>query len=132
MKYLLDSDILIDYFDGRIAIKDQVEKYIHEGSAISIIAYMETLEGRLRAGSVKDATDELDWLIRSIRVIPVSREIGIVCAEIRAVLRTRKKRVRPRALDLLIAATAIEFELTLITRNRDDYHDIPSLKMVNI
>lgn len=131
MKYLLDSDILINYFDGKIAIKDQIENYIREGSAISTIAYMETLEGRLRTGSVKDATDKVDWLIRSIRVIPVSREIGIVCAEIRAVLRARKKRGRPRALDLLIAATAIEFGLTLITRNRDDYHDIPSLKMLS-
>jgi predicted nucleic acid-binding protein len=131
MKYLLDSDILIDYFDGRIEIKDRVEGYIREGSAISTIAYMEALEGRLRSGSLSEVTGELDWLIRSIRVIPVSREIGIVCAEIRAVLRIQKKRVRPRALDPLIAATAIEFDLTLITRNRDDYHDIPGLVMVN-
>jgi predicted nucleic acid-binding protein len=132
MKYLLDSDILIDYFDGKLEIKEQVEKYISDGSAISTIAYMETLEGRLDSGSLTDATDELDWLVRSIRVIPVSREIGIVCAQIRAALRIRKRRVRPRALDLLIAATAIEFGLTLITRNRDDYHDIPGLVMVNI
>ena len=39
------------------------------------------------------------------------------------------KRVRPRAIDLMIAATAIESNLVLVTRNRSDYADIPGLAM---
>jgi len=43
-------------------------------------------------------------------------------------LRRQGKRVNNRALDLLIAATAIEHDLTLVTRNLQDYGDIPGLE----
>jgi predicted nucleic acid-binding protein len=36
--------------------------------------------------------------------------------------------VRQRALDLIIAATALEHDLTLVTRNREDFQDIPGLQ----
>jgi predicted nucleic acid-binding protein len=39
---------------------------------------------------------------------------------------------RSRALDLLNAATALEHELTLFTRNRADYEDIPDLAILTI
>lgn len=51
------------------------------------------------------------------------------CAGLREMLRKQGKRVNQRAFDLLIAATAIEHGLTLVTRNTDDYEDIPGLKL---
>ena len=47
----------------------------------------------------------------------------------REALKRQGKRVRPRALDLLIAATTLHYGLTLVTRNRDDYQDIPALHL---
>ena len=44
-------------------------------------------------------------------------------------MRKAGKRVNSRALDLLIAATALEYDLTLVTRNTEDYGDIPGLKL---
>lgn len=40
--------------------------------------------------------------------------------------------VRPRALDLVTAATALFYDLTLVTRNQRDYADIPRLRLYNI
>jgi predicted nucleic acid-binding protein len=51
------------------------------------------------------------------------------CAELREELRAERKRFRARALDLMIAATAIEHGLTLVTRNTDDYADIGGLDL---
>ncbi len=34
-----------------------------------------------------------------------------------------------RSLDLIIAATALEYNLTLVTRNTEDYADVPDLKL---
>ena len=42
-------------------------------------------------------------------------------------LTVQGKRVRQRALDLMIAATAIEYNLILVTRNRPDCADIHGL-----
>jgi predicted nucleic acid-binding protein len=37
--------------------------------------------------------------------------------------------VNSRALDLIIAATALEYDLTLVTKNTDDFKDIPHLSL---
>jgi predicted nucleic acid-binding protein len=44
-------------------------------------------------------------------------------------LRSQNKRVKSRALDLIIAATALEDGLTLVTNNTDDFKDIPDLTL---
>jgi predicted nucleic acid-binding protein len=41
----------------------------------------------------------------------------------------RGRRTRQRSLDLLIAATAITYHLTLVTRNRADYQDVADLTL---
>jgi len=61
--------------------------------------------------------------------LPISPEIARRCAQLRETLRREGKRVRQRALDLLIAATALEFGLTVVTRNSEDYRDIPGLSL---
>lgn len=50
-------------------------------------------------------------------------------ARIRYDLRRQGRSIRNRALDHIIAATAIEFDLTLVTRNRADYASISGLKL---
>ncbi len=35
------------------------------------------------------------------------------------------------AMDAIIAATALEYDLTLVTRNVDDFKQVESLKLVN-
>ena len=39
------------------------------------------------------------------------------------------KRVNSRALDLIIAATALEYGLTLVTKNMEDFKDILDLTL---
>jgi len=52
-----------------------------------------------------------------------------VTARLRRDLRARKLPVAQRALDLFIAATALEHQLTLVTHNRGDYADVPGLTL---
>jgi predicted nucleic acid-binding protein len=53
----------------------------------------------------------------STRQILLSLAVAERCARLREALRTQSKRVNSRALDLIIAATALEYDLTLITEN---------------
>ena len=52
--------------------------------------------------------------------------------EIRHALQSSGKRIHNRALDLIIAATAIEYGMTLVTRNIADYRDIPGIQLYEI
>jgi predicted nucleic acid-binding protein len=48
---------------------------------------------------------------------------------LRSNLKAQGRRVRPRALDLITTATALEHGLTLVTRKITDYQDIPGLTL---
>ena len=51
---------------------------------------------------------------------------------IRRQLRQLKRPVTQRGLDIVIAATALEHDLELITRNARDYSDIPNLRIYQL
>ena len=68
-------------------------------------------------------------VLRSIKVLPMNRTVARRAAQIRVELRARGRLPRSRALDIVIAATAITHNLTLITRNLDDYRRIGDLKL---
>lgn len=129
MPYLIDSDWVIDHLDGvpqAVALLDQLAA---DGIAISIITYMEVFQGRMRSPNAQEAQDKLERFLEAVPVLPFSPAVAQRCARLRETLRTQGKRVNARALDLLNAATALEYNLTLVTRNVDDYDDIPGLDL---
>ncbi|MDQ3702460.1 MAG: type II toxin-antitoxin system VapC family toxin [Chloroflexota bacterium] len=127
MIYLIDTDWFIDYLFRILAALDLIDPLIPSGIAISTITYMEAYQGILRAVDRQRAELALAAVLRSAPVLPFSSAEARRCAALREDLRRQGKRMRPRALDLLIAATALEHNLTLVTRNRDDYENIPGL-----
>jgi len=132
MKYLIDTDILIEFLNGNPQIVSRVEPLTSDGLAISVISYLEALQGMLRLDDIEGSISDFSRAVGYIAFIEVTVPVARACAKIRYDLARAKRRFRNRSLDLIIAATAIEYNLTLVTRNRDDYHDIPGLVMVNI
>jgi len=65
-------------------------------------------------------------------VLPFSLTVAKRCAALREQLKKEQKRVKSRALDLINAAIAIEHNLTLVTRNTEDYKDIPGLELYQL
>ena len=127
--YLLDSDWLIDYLDDLPDAVELVGPLADVGLAFSIVTYMESFEGTLRKRDPLAAQARLHAGLSPFRAIPVSDDIARRCAGIRYDLRSRGRRIGDRALDLLIAATALEYGLTLVTRNQGDFNDIPGLQL---
>jgi tRNA(fMet)-specific endonuclease VapC len=127
MPYLVDSDWVIDHLANVPAAADLLVRLARDGIAISIITYMEAYQGVLRSADPAAARGALARLLRVMPVLPISRAVARRCAELRERLRVEGRRVHPRALDLLIAATALEHQLALVTRNREDYADIADL-----
>jgi len=129
MIHLIDSDLTIDHLDDIQAASSLLDALAGDGIAISIITYMEVLEGRLRATDPVVAHAKFDAFLENVPIVPFSLDAARRCALIREDLRRRSRRVRPRALDLITAAIALEHDLTLVTRNSADYDDIPGLKL---
>lgn len=130
MAYLIDSDWVIDHLANVPEANELLDELAEDRIAISIITYMETYQGLLRSPIVRKEVEPLfNTFAESLPVIPLSLAVARRCAGLQETLRAQTRRVNSRALDLIIAATALEHDLTLVTRNHEDYKDIPGLKL---
>ena len=131
MEYLIDSNILIDVLNADPSAVAMFSEITKNPCSISVVSYMEVLEGIFRFPENPMTEDLFSDLLQDFDILPVTQSIARRCAIVRADLHSKGRRVRQRALDLLIAATAIEHNLTLVTRNQDDYSDIPGIVLFN-
>src|SRR5947209_15712941 len=100
-----------------------------QGIAVSILTYAEVWGGILGGANRKQHEAGFHLFLRSVTVLGVSRPVARRFAAVRADLRARKRPVQHRAFDLVLAATALEHGLTLVTRNTKDYADILALAL---
>lgn len=129
MAYLIDSDWTIDHLAEVPAASQLVAKLTTDGAFISIVTYMEAFQGTLRQADPPAAAFKLREMASSVPVLPLSIPIAERSARLRQHFLDIGQRPMRRGFDILIAATAIEHGLTLVTRNIDDYADIPGIEL---
>ena len=128
MPYLIDSDWVIDYLGGIPGALRLLENLADEGVAISILTFTEIYQGVLRSTQPEEVQDKLQAFLYAVPIIPLSPAVARRCARLREDLQSQSRRVNQRAIDLMIAATALEYDLILVTRNTRDYGDVPGLR----
>ena len=129
MAYLIDTDVVIDLLVRVPATVALLEQLAPSGLVIGIVTYMEVLQGILEGPDPATQEAEFNLFTEDVPVVAFSREVARRCALIRADLKRQQRRIRPRALDLITAATALEHGYFLVTRNRADYADVPGLSL---
>jgi tRNA(fMet)-specific endonuclease VapC len=127
MPYLVDSNLVIDHLAEVSEASQFLDAFAQEGIVISIVTYMEAFQGVVRSEHPKEASEKFHSFADKVLILPFSIAVAERCARLRETLRSQNKRVKSRALDLIIAATALEYNLTLVTKNTDDFKDIPDL-----
>lgn len=132
MAYVLDSNIIIPYLADDLAVVPLVEELVPQGISISIITDLECYQGTLRSADPAAAQERFGHMLTMVPMLPLSLPVARRCAVLREALRQQGRRVRSRALDLVIAATALEHGYTLVTHNRKDYDDIPGLALYHV
>lgn len=83
MAYLVDSDIVIAFLAGDAATKQTVDPLFALGVSISIITYMEVLQGVVESVSPREAQDAFDDSLSGVPILPFSPEVARRCAELR-------------------------------------------------
>jgi predicted nucleic acid-binding protein len=129
MPYLVDSNVVIDHLGEVPEASQFLDRFAQDGIAISIVIYMEAFQGVVQSEHPEEAAEKFHAFIDTVLILPFSFAIAERCARLRETLRSQNKRVKSRALDLIIAATALEYGLTLVTKNTEDFRDIPDLTL---
>lgn len=122
MPFLIDSNVLIDVSRGKIEAIQFVDA-LPEPWSISQVTSLELIVG---ARDKREAAS-IDNLLSLYPVAPLTESTGSLAY---ALLRTYAKSHGLDVFDSLIAATAMENRLTLVTLNRKHYQMIEGLKLL--
>jgi predicted nucleic acid-binding protein len=129
-RFLLDTNILTAYLRGRTTVVALVEPWVGADEvATSVIVYGETVEYLQRFGD-KVYAHHLNLLqgilARDVQPLPLTFPILERYATLRRALRPPHGPGLIGDLDTLIAATALEHQLEVVTADRD-FVRVPSL-----
>lgn len=127
MSYLVDTDWIVDFLKGQTGTVQILSQLAPEGLAISLITYGEIYEGIYYGQNPERNEQDFITLLRGLDVLPLSQAIMREFARIRGQLRGQGLIIGD--LDILIAATARQHQLTLLTRNVRHFSRIPGLQL---
>lgn len=121
MPYLVDTDVLVDVSRKNKAAIDFLDQ-LDDSWSISVITALELIVGARN----KKEVNQIDQLVAIYSAIPLTEEIGNSSY---GLLRKFAKSHGLRVFDSLIAATAIEENLTLLSRNKKHFQMISNLNL---
>lgn len=121
MPYLVDSDVLIDVYRGDVRAQEYIDA-LPEAWGLSQVSALELIVGARN----KEELARTDNFLSDYVVVPLQGSIGARAYEL---LRKYAKSHGLHVFDSLIAATAMEENLTLVTRNRKHFAIIEGLRV---
>jgi tRNA(fMet)-specific endonuclease VapC len=127
-QYLLDTCVCISMFRNEGRVRETLQKVGVQNCYISEITVAELYFGLAKASDKKRKLDDIREVQRLFRVIPAYssyKEYG----EIRYSLEHTGQRVDQ--FDLLIGATALHHNMTLVTSNLRHFERMEGLKIEN-
>ena len=121
---LIDSDVLIEVLrQSAVATAELLRARTAAPLAVSVITRMEIVVG----SNNRESLQRTEKLLRTVRVLPLNEEIS---AAADALVTQFHLSHGMRLADALIAATALVYDVPLLSRNQRDFRFIPGLKLL--
>lgn len=119
--YCIDSDILIDYLRGIEKSRTFLVNSSNESRLyISVVSVVEIYAGKETENALK--RQHISKFLQSFNILILEANIAAYAGQL------RRDYQRPFA-DMIIAATAVHYQISLVTRNTKHFKDIKHLKV---
>ena len=129
--YLIDTDWVINWLHGVPRVMTRVEQLMPSGISISPLSLAELYDGILGDADPAHSEGELfAFLARGITTVEVDLETCRVFARERRRLRAAGNLIPD--FDLMIGATAVRHDLTLLSNNRRHFQRIAGLNLISV
>ena len=119
MNYLLDTDTCVYALRGRAAVRERLAAISPEAVAISIITLAELRYGAACSTRPTENHQTVDDFVQGLHLLGMDTATTRLFGEL------------IEDFDLVIAATALTLDLTLITNNVNHFRRIPGLHLEN-
>jgi tRNA(fMet)-specific endonuclease VapC len=130
LTHLLDTDICIEALRRRSEpLLRHLRRHTPDEVAVSAITEAELTFGALKSAAPERNTASAAAFLRPFAILEFTRSIVPVYASLRLELERAGSRIG--ALDLLIAAQAAAFGLTVVTNNLREFRRVPGLRVEN-
>ena len=129
MMYLLDTNTLIYYFKGVGNVAERLLSTSPSEIALSAIVLFELEVGIAKSVAPRKRKAQLQEFTSLVTVLSFDRSAAESAAQIRVKL--EKPGVPIGAYDILIAASALATNSTLVTHNRKEFERIEGLRIVD-
>jgi tRNA(fMet)-specific endonuclease VapC len=131
MSYLIDTDWVIDHLNQIESVTARLHELAPEGLAMSVVSLGELYEGVYYSRDLEASQASLQrFLNRQLTILGIDEETCKIFGRERGRLRTIGQRIGD--MDLMIAATALQYDLTLLTNNRRHFDRIDGLRIESI
>ncbi|MFQ6758859.1 MAG: type II toxin-antitoxin system VapC family toxin [Deltaproteobacteria bacterium] len=127
--FLLDTDTVIYSLKGQGGVAENLRIHVHEPLYLSTITMMELYYGAYKSQNVDANLAKLKTIESAFPLLPPGPETVEAFGKMKATLEVQGLRLAD--LDLIIAATALARNLTLVSNNQKHFRRIPGLKLVN-
>ncbi|MFI5180475.1 MAG: type II toxin-antitoxin system VapC family toxin [Thermoanaerobaculia bacterium] len=130
MKYLLDTNVWVDYLNGRFpAVVERIQKARPEDLATSSVVAAELRYGAEKSRQPARNHARLDLLLAEVTVVDFDLQAAAAYGSLRADLEARGHPIG--AHDMLISAQAIAAGLVLVTDNVREFARVKGLVVEN-
>ena len=131
MKYLIDTDWVINHLKGEERVVRKLEELAPEGMAMSVISLAEIYEGVYYSRDPARSQQLLkEFLAPDLKVLNVDQEVCKIFGRERGKLRQQNRMISD--FDLLIASTCLYHNLTLLTNNRRHFDMVEGLNILSL
>ena len=127
MTVLLDTDTCVFVLRGSKSVRDRLGAVDPETVAFSVITLAELHYGAACSAKPEANHQVVEDFAGGVVVLGLDQEIARLFGEFKSLL--RKQGMLIDDFDLLIAATAHHYRLTLITHNLDHFSRLPELQL---
>ena len=130
MKYLLDTNVCVDYLNGRHpAVTRAIQKSSPDDLCVSSVAVAELRYGAQKSVHRQRNHARLDVFLSEIPCVDFDGNAASFYGRVRAALEKRGSLIGP--YDLQIAAHALALGLVLVSDNTREFRRVRGLKLAN-
>jgi tRNA(fMet)-specific endonuclease VapC len=127
LTYLVDTDWVVHYLNGRPDIVARLDVLKHQGLGLSTVALGELYEGVYYSRDPVGDERGLHAFLQGVTLVSLDEETAKIFGRQRGKLRADGLMIGDS--DIWIAATALQYDLTLLTNNRRHFERIDGLRI---